>query len=470
MGLLKKKDKEIEQDEVALQPAAAAAARRSRPLRPRYVDKPAAVCTGNCPSGNDIRGWLTAISLREKLGLSSTKPARRRGDRDGDQPLPVGDGAGLPPPLRTGCNRGQKDGPVGINSVERSSATGALERGLKLEPIERRGPKDQKIAVVGAGPSGLSCAYQLARRGYKVTVFDAFDKPGGMLRYGIPVYRLPREVLDGEIQRILDSGVELKCDTEDRQRRLLDDMRKEVRRDSSPSAPTRARTWASPARTAPASSPAPSSSTTPTPAKRSRSAPRSWSSVAVTPPSTRPASRCGWADSPPSALGDGRRGDDPLPAHPCRDARHRARDRGGDRRRHQHRVPRRAGRDPRDDDGKLSRRWPFSAWSSASPTTPGAAVRSRSRATSTRLRRDTMIMAVSQEAGLATLGGGIGKGNWLEVDDWGRTGIEGVWSGGDNADPGTRHDLHRPGRARRRSASTPRSGRRSRRAPFERPR
>ncbi len=63
--------------------------------------------------------------------------------------------------------------------------------------------------MVGAGPAGLSCAYQLARRGYRVTVFEAFPKPGGMLRYGIPTYRLPRQVLDAEIQRIVDLGVEL---------------------------------------------------------------------------------------------------------------------------------------------------------------------------------------------------------------------------------------------------------------------
>jgi formate dehydrogenase major subunit len=94
-------------------------------------------------------------------------------------------------------------------------------------PIEGEGPKDQKVAVVGAGPSGLACAYQLARYGYKVTVFESLPRPGGMLRYGIPVYRLPREILDAEIQRIVDMGVELKCDTKIGKDVSFDDIRKE---------------------------------------------------------------------------------------------------------------------------------------------------------------------------------------------------------------------------------------------------
>jgi NADPH-dependent glutamate synthase beta subunit-like oxidoreductase/Pyruvate/2-oxoacid:ferredoxin oxidoreductase delta subunit len=87
----------------------------------------------------------------------------------------------------------------------------------------------EKVAVVGAGPAGLSCAYQLARRGYPVTVFEAFSQPGGMLRYGIPRYRLPRNVLDAEIQRILDLGVELKCNSVIGKDINLDELRSEYR-------------------------------------------------------------------------------------------------------------------------------------------------------------------------------------------------------------------------------------------------
>ena len=101
------------------------------------------------------------------------------------------------------------------------------EAAERAEMIEGESPKTEKIAVVGAGPSGLACAYQLARRGYKVTVFEGLPKAGGMLRYGIPVYRLPREILDAEIQRIVDLGVELKCNTKIGKDVSFDEIRKE---------------------------------------------------------------------------------------------------------------------------------------------------------------------------------------------------------------------------------------------------
>jgi len=128
-------------------------------------------------------------------------------------PFPSIMGRICPHPCESSCNRVEKDGAVAINSVERTIGDWGIERSLKLKSIDNGGPYSEKIAVIGSGPSGLSCAYQLARRGYKVTVFESFDKPGGMLRYGIPPYRLPREVLDAEIGRIIDLGVDLKCNT-----------------------------------------------------------------------------------------------------------------------------------------------------------------------------------------------------------------------------------------------------------------
>lgn len=227
MGLLKKKDKDSSSKLKARLSGGGGSGGEISSMRPRYVES-LPPCTGNCPSGNDIRGWLTVISLREKLGLSLDEACEKAWRIEMEtNPFPSVMGRVCPHPCETGCNRGQKEGPVGINSVERFIGDYAIEHGLKAEAIEGEGPKDQKIAVIGGGPSGLSCAYQLARRNYKVTVFESLPKAGGMLRYGIPVYRLPREILDAEIQRILDLGVELKCDTKIGRDVSWDDIRKE---------------------------------------------------------------------------------------------------------------------------------------------------------------------------------------------------------------------------------------------------
>jgi NADPH-dependent glutamate synthase beta subunit-like oxidoreductase len=228
MGLLKKKDKgQSSKMKARLAGGGKGSGSEISPLRPRYVES-LPPCTGNCPSGNDIRGWLTVISLREKLGLSLDEACEQAWRIEMEtNPFPSVMGRVCPHPCETGCNRGQKDGPVGINSIERYIGDYAIEHGLKAESIEGEEAKDQKIAVIGGGPSGLSCAYQLARRGYKVTVFESLPKAGGMLRYGIPVYRLPRDILDAEIQRIVDLGVELKCDTKIGKDVTWDDIRKE---------------------------------------------------------------------------------------------------------------------------------------------------------------------------------------------------------------------------------------------------
>ena len=228
MGLLKKKDKKKKGSfESRLKGGGGGSGTQLSALRPVYVES-LPPCTGNCPSGNDIRGWLTVIQLREKLGLSIDEACEQAFDMEMEtNPFPAVMGRVCPHPCETACNRGKKDGSVGINSVERYLGDYALEHGLKAKKIEGEEAKKQKIAVVGAGPSGMSCAYQLARRGYKVTVFESLPKPGGMLRYGIPVYRLPREIIDAEVQRIVDLGVELKLDTKIGKDVSYDDIKKD---------------------------------------------------------------------------------------------------------------------------------------------------------------------------------------------------------------------------------------------------
>jgi|YNPBryBLVA2012_1023415.scaffolds.fasta_scaffold00273_8 NADPH-dependent glutamate synthase beta subunit-like oxidoreductase len=198
------------------------------PLRPRYQPK-TPPCMGNCPSGTDIRGWLTTIAQAEAYGRTPEQAYeiawRMITDRN---PFPAVCGRVCPHPCEEGCNRTAKDGGVAINAMERYVGDFGLKKGLKLQKLtEEKYP--EKVAVVGAGPAGLSCAYQLARRGYSVTVFEAFSKPGGMLRYGIPKYRLPREVLDAEIQNILDLGVELRCSTVIGKDVPLEELKKEYK-------------------------------------------------------------------------------------------------------------------------------------------------------------------------------------------------------------------------------------------------
>jgi NADPH-dependent glutamate synthase beta subunit-like oxidoreductase/Pyruvate/2-oxoacid:ferredoxin oxidoreductase delta subunit len=186
--------------------------RITSPLRPLYVLK-TPPCSDGCPNHTDIRGVLTTIAQAEKYGITYDEAFEKAfyliTERN---PLPAVCGRVCPHLCETECNRAHLDAPASINCVERFLGDFALERRLPLKALSEE-RQTEKIAVIGSGPAGLSCAYQLARRGYPVTVFEAFPKAGGMLRYGIPTYRLPRPALDAEVARILALGVELRCNT-----------------------------------------------------------------------------------------------------------------------------------------------------------------------------------------------------------------------------------------------------------------
>ncbi|HQT91315.1 MAG TPA: FAD-dependent oxidoreductase [Candidatus Kryptobacter bacterium] len=180
------------------------------PLRPVQVPK-TPPCSNGCLNETNIREFLTVISQSEESGRPYQESFKKAWDILTEKnPFPSSCGRVCPHPCEGECNRNHKDGAVGINNLERFVGDYALENGFKLARISENS-YPQKIAVIGAGPAGLSCAYQLARRGYKVTVYEAFSKAGGMLRYGIPDYRLPAATLEKEIGRIEELGVEIKC-------------------------------------------------------------------------------------------------------------------------------------------------------------------------------------------------------------------------------------------------------------------
>ncbi len=194
------------------------------PLRPRHVEK-RPPCTDTCPSGNSIRSFLTTIAQAERLDKSEHQAFKEAWEiYTNTSPFPAVCGRVCPAPCETGCNRQELEGAVSINKVERAIGDFGLDNDIPLVKLSEEQQR-QKIAIVGGGPSGFSCAYQMARRGYAVTVFEAMEKPGGMLRWGIPGYRLPEDILDGEIQKILDLGVELKCGVKIGQDVTLDELK-----------------------------------------------------------------------------------------------------------------------------------------------------------------------------------------------------------------------------------------------------
>jgi NADPH-dependent glutamate synthase beta subunit-like oxidoreductase/Pyruvate/2-oxoacid:ferredoxin oxidoreductase delta subunit len=178
-------------------------------FRPSQVQKQPP-CQIGCPNCGDIRGWIGTVAQRHKLGLSREEAYTRAWRMITDvNPFPSVLGRVCPHPCEAECNRGEVDEPLSINAMERFLGDWAIENAVGLERLAP-GRHPETIGVIGAGPSGLSFAYQVARRGYEVTVYERRERAGGMLRYGIPDYRLPPAVLDAEIQRILDLGVELR--------------------------------------------------------------------------------------------------------------------------------------------------------------------------------------------------------------------------------------------------------------------
>src|SRR5512136_1806513 len=170
-----------------------------RSQRPFYEDK-TPPCSAACPVGNDIVAFIRKITEGDLEGAWNVVKE--------ENPFPGICGRVCFHPCEAKCNRGQYDEPIAIHALERFVADHASNLNEKMQGVT--GARKGKIAIVGSGPAGLSCAYHLVRLQYDVTVFESSSSTGGMLRMGIPSYRLPRDVLDWEISRIVALGVEIR--------------------------------------------------------------------------------------------------------------------------------------------------------------------------------------------------------------------------------------------------------------------
>lgn len=174
-----------------------------RTLRPVYVNR-LPPCNAKCPAGEKCQAWLFHAESGDYRRAWETIIE--------DNPFPAIMGRVCYHTCEVACNRGALDALVGINAVERFLGDNALEKGWVFPKPEKL--SGRRVLVVGAGPAGLSAAYHLARLGHAVRVVDSSEKAGGMMRYGIPKYRLPRDILDAEIARIKDLGVEIELNRE----------------------------------------------------------------------------------------------------------------------------------------------------------------------------------------------------------------------------------------------------------------
>jgi NADPH-dependent glutamate synthase beta subunit-like oxidoreductase len=159
-------------------------------------------CNHACPAGENIQGWLYYAESGDYKKAWQVLVE--------NNPLPAIMGRACYHPCQDSCNRKSLDKAVNIHAVERFLGDLAIEKGWQFDPPPPSSGKH--ILVVGSGPSGLSAAHHLRRLGHEVTIYDAKEKPGGMMRYGIPKYRLPRNILDAEIERIVNEGVKIVTD------------------------------------------------------------------------------------------------------------------------------------------------------------------------------------------------------------------------------------------------------------------
>ncbi|MEI2649290.1 MAG: NAD(P)-binding protein [Dermatophilaceae bacterium] len=172
-----------------------------RSEKPLYVDL-LPPCNQACPAGENIQQWL--FYAEEKNYEAAWRQIVK------DNPFPAIMGRVCYHPCQSSCNRAEIDEAVGINAVERFLGDEAIRKGWAFDPVENLSGK--RVLVIGAGPSGLSAAYHLRRLGHEVHIREAGPMAGGMMRFGIPKYRLPREVLDAEVKRITDLGVTIEFD------------------------------------------------------------------------------------------------------------------------------------------------------------------------------------------------------------------------------------------------------------------